>query len=250
MSTSTHPDTAGRRRESLQGLALLAGIVALMWMVEAINSLDHETLDNAGGIIARDPDRLWAIFTAPFLHASFYPHLVDNTIPLVFMGVFIAVRGATRLALVTLIVIVVGGLGTWLISPGNSITVGASGVVFGYATYLFARGLFDRNWVEIVIGVVVAVVWGGALISSLVPQTGVSWQGHASGAVGGVVAAWLLAGRRQPTRGRSRVGSGGGSRDGSGGGSRDGSGGGSRAGSDMPADHRPLHDALDRVLGQ
>jgi membrane associated rhomboid family serine protease len=239
MSTGAKPNPSSnlpaRRRQSVEGLALLAGIVALMWAIEAINSLDHNGLDYGGGIIARDPDRLWAIFTAPFLHASFYPHLVDNTIPLVFMGVFIALRGARRLALVTLIVIVVGGLGTWLISPSNTNTVGASGLVFGYATYLFARGLFDRSWVEVVIGVLVAVVWGGALISSLVPHTGISWQGHASGAVGGVVAAWLLAGRRQPVGWRS-------------GGGR--SGAGSGAGSDVPADHRPLHDALDRALGQ
>lgn len=227
MSVSRRSDVIGRHRQSVEGLALLAAIVAIMWVLEAINSLDDNGLDNAGGIIPRDVDRVWAIFTAPFLHANFYPHLVDNTIPLVFMGVFIAIRGAARLALVTLIVIVIGGLGTWLISPGNSETVGASGVVFGYATYLFARGLFDRNWVEILIGVVVAVVWGGALISSLVPHTGISWQGHASGAVAGVLAAWLLAGRA----------------------ARRGSGdGGDRRSAETPPDHRPLHDALDRAL--
>ena len=87
---------------------------------------------------------MWAIFTAPFLHVSF-AHLIDNTIPFVFMGVIIALRGAARLALVTAIVIVVGGLGTWLIAPAHSVTVGASGVVFGYADYLFTRGLFDRS---------------------------------------------------------------------------------------------------------
>ena len=138
-------DLPERRREPAEGLALLAGIVALMWIVEALNALDGDGLDRAGGIIPRDFDRLWAIFTAPFLHANFYPHLVDNTIPLVFMGVFIALRGAARLLLVTVIVIVIGGLGTWLISPGHTETVGASGIVFGYATYLFARGVFDRT---------------------------------------------------------------------------------------------------------
>ena len=46
--------------------------------------------------------RLWGIFTAPFLHASFQ-HLIANTIPFVFMGVIIALHGAKRLALVTLI---------------------------------------------------------------------------------------------------------------------------------------------------
>jgi len=46
--------------------------------------------------------------------------------------------------------------------------------------------------------VVLCVVWGGALISSLVPRYGISWQGHLCGAIGGVVAAWLLAVRGAP----------------------------------------------------
>jgi membrane associated rhomboid family serine protease len=149
-------------KQAREGLGLLFVMVATMWLVEAINSVDHDALDRAGGIYARNVDRLWAIFTSPFLHANFYPHLVDNTIPLVFMGVIIALRGAKRLALVTLIVIVVGGLGTWLISPSHTggrldYTIGASGLVFGYATYLFARGIFNRNLLELAVGLVVGV---------------------------------------------------------------------------------------------
>jgi membrane associated rhomboid family serine protease len=102
-------------------------------------------------------------------------------------------HGARRLALVTAIVIVLGGLGTWLISPAGSVTVGASGVVFGYAGYLLTRGLFDRSALEVVTGGLVGAIWGGALLASLVPHTGVSWQGHLCGAIAGVVAAWLLA---------------------------------------------------------
>ena len=198
MSTSV---PAKRPRTELQreGIALLTGIVALMWLVEVINTIDSNNLDN-DGIYPRSVGHLWGIFTAPFLHASFQ-HLIANTIPLVFMGLLIALRGATRLALVTLIVIVVGGLGTWLVAPAGSITVGASGLVFGYATYLLTRGVFDRSALELLTGVVVAVIWGGALLASIVPQAGVSWQGHVSGAVGGVVAAWLLAGRRHETPG-------------------------------------------------
>ncbi len=78
--------------------------------------------------------------------------------------------------------------------------MGASGVVFGYATYLFTRGVFDRSWLEILIGIVVAVVWGGALLASVVPHAGVSWQGHVCGAVAGVLAAWLLARPRTSRR--------------------------------------------------
>ena len=170
---------------------MLAGIVAIMWIVEAVNSLDSNQLSRSDGIYARNLDHIWAIFTAPFLHFSFQ-HLIANTVPFVFMGVIIALQGARRLVLVTAIVIVVGGLGTWLIAPSGTDTAGASGVVFGYATYLFARGFFDRSVLEVLTGLVVGVVWGGALLSSVVPHYGVSWQGHVCGAIGGVVAAYLL----------------------------------------------------------
>ena len=188
-------------KQSIEGLILLAGIVALMWLLEAINTLDHNGLNHGGGIQPRNVSDLWDIFTAPFLHVSFQ-HLIDNTVPFVFMGVIIALRGAIRLALVTLIVIVIGGLGTWLIAPGDSSTVGASGVVFGYAAYLFTRGVFNRSLLEILTAVVVGVVWGGALLSSLVPHQGISWQGHACGAIGGFVAAWWLSPGRTGGRGR------------------------------------------------
>lgn len=223
-------------RQSVEGLSLLVGIVAIMWIVEVVNSLDSYRLDQDAGIIPRDVDRVWAIFTSPFLHAG-WQHLIDNTIPFVFMGIIIALRGAAKLALVTLIVIVVGGLGTWLIAPDATNTVGASGVVFGYATYLFTCGLFDRSLLQILTGIIVGAVWGGALLSSIVPHTGVSWQAHVCGAVGGVIAAWLLAGRRNGAR------------------SPDGDGDGGGAGGDPVAGgrgstHRSVHDAIDRALAQ
>lgn len=191
MATSVTRRKGGVQRE---GITLLLAIVAVMWVIEVINSLDHNALDS-DGIYPRNVGRLWGIVTAPFLHASF-GHLIGNTIPFIFMGVIIALRGAARVAVVTAIVALISGVGTWLIAPAGSVTVGASGIVFGYATYLLARGLFDRSWLELLTGIVVGVVWGGALLSSLAPQPNVSWQGHVSGAVGGVIAAWLLARER------------------------------------------------------
>jgi membrane associated rhomboid family serine protease len=183
----------------VEGVRLLAAIVAVMWIVEIINTIDSNRLDH-DGIYARSVSHLWGILTAPFIHASF-AHLIGNTIPFVFLGLIIALRGAARLALVTAIVIVLGGLGTWLISPGGVPTVGASGVVFGYAAYLLARGFFDRSLLEIFTGLVVGVIWGAALLASLVPHhNGVSWQGHLCGAVAGVIAAWLLRRERTKTR--------------------------------------------------
>jgi membrane associated rhomboid family serine protease len=225
-----------RRDEVRSGLLLLLALVAAMWALEAVNSLDHNALSTDGGIRPRNVEHLWAVLTAPFLHANFYPHLLDNTIPLVFMGVIIALRGARRLALVTLIVILVSGIGTWLISPRGTDTFGASGLVFGYATYLLARGLFNRSLLEIAVGLIVGVVWGGVLMASVVPHAGVSWQDHVCGAIGGVIAAWLLSargrvGRRQPSGPEGPPGGGGAGRRGA-----------------VPPGGRELHAALDRAL--
>ncbi len=183
------------RDRHIEGLALLAAMVALMWVVEIINTISGNELDT-DGIYARSISRFWGILSSPFIHASFQ-HLIDNTIPFVFLGVIIAFRGAQRLALVTGFIILIGGLGTWLISPSRSgghavDTIGCSGVVFGYASYLLSRGLFDRNLWELLVGVIVGVVWGAALLSSLVPHSGISWQAHACGGVAGLIVAWRL----------------------------------------------------------
>jgi membrane associated rhomboid family serine protease len=200
MVTAMTTKTPLRQRARLQigGIQLLVVIVVFMWVIEVINSLDNQGLDGDGGIYPHNVGRLWAIFTAPFLHVSFQ-HLESNTIPFVFMGLIIALEGARRLAAATIIIILVAGIGTWVIASGHELVVGASGVVFGYATYLFTRGLFNRSLLELVVGGVVGLFWGGALLTSIVPHYGISWQDHVAGAVGGVVAAALLARDRKPS---------------------------------------------------
>jgi membrane associated rhomboid family serine protease len=198
------PRRAARWEIQRGGIELLFGIVALMWLVEIVNWIDGYGLSH-DGIYSRSVSHLWGIFTAPFIHENFAPHLLDNTIPFAVMGVFIALRGARQLAIVTAIVILLGGLGTWLIGPAHVSTIGASGVVFGYATYLLIRGLFNRSLLELIIGGVVGAIFGGALLSSLVPHTGVSWQGHLCGGLAGVVAAYVLA-RQDSRRTRRTVG--------------------------------------------
>jgi membrane associated rhomboid family serine protease len=186
--TDTARDTRDSRRTAIY---IVIALVALMWVLEVADvALDHR-LDRYG-IEPRDPDGLDGVIAAPFLHVGF-GHLIANTIPFVVMGVVIAFEGPLRLLGVTAIVVVVSGLGTWLVAPENTIHLGASGVVFGYATYLIARGVFNRHAGELAIGVGVAVIWGGALLGGLEPQRGISWQGHLFGALGGLLAAWALA---------------------------------------------------------
>jgi membrane associated rhomboid family serine protease len=181
-----------------RALQLLLAMVLLMWGLEVVDTaLDHR-LDQYG-IEPREVDGLDGVVAAPFLHVGF-GHLAANTVPFVAMGLVIALEGPLRLLGVTAITAVVSGLGTWLIAPADTIHLGASGVVFGYASYLIARGLFNRRVAEIAIGVVVALLWGGALLAGLEPQQGISWQGHLFGAIGGVVAARMLSEARPAGR--------------------------------------------------
>ncbi len=176
-------------------LLLVVAMVGLMWVLEIVDIAADHRLDNYG-IHPRDVNGLAEILSAPFLHAGF-GHLISNTVPFLAMGAAIALGGLFRVALVTLIVAVISGFGTWLIAGANSIHLGASGVVFGYATYLVSRGIFSKRLSELAIGVVVVAVWGIGLLQGLLPQERISWQAHLFGAVGGVVAASVLARRRE-----------------------------------------------------
>ena len=172
-------------------MQVVLALLAAMWVLEVVDvALDHR-LDQYG-IEPRDPDGLVGVVAAPFLHADF-GHLIANTIPFVTLGIIIGLQGVARVVAVTGIVLLVSGLGTWLVAPDNSIHIGASGIVFGYAAYLLARGIFNRDLIEIAIGLGVVAIWGTALLGGLLPQDGVSWQGHFFGAVGGVLAARVFA---------------------------------------------------------
>jgi len=171
------------------GFLLVAALVALMWAVEIVDLVAGD-LDSAG-IRPREPEGLVGVVLSPFLHGGF-GHLIGNTIPFLMLGAAIALGGLARVATVAAIVTVVGGLGTWLTAPDGTVHIGASGLVFGFAAYLVARGVYSRRPLHLVGGLVVLAIYGSTLLFGLVPTPGVSWKGHLFGAIGGLLAARLL----------------------------------------------------------
>jgi membrane associated rhomboid family serine protease len=182
-----------QRDDRVRGLMLVGLMAAVMWAVEIVDVVAGD-LDSAG-IRPRNVDGLVGIVAAPFLHGGF-GHLFGNTIPFLVLGGVIALSGLARVAAVTVIVALVGGLGVWLVAPASTLHIGASGIVFGFITYLIARGVWSRRALHLAVGVIVLFVYGGTLAFGFVPTPGVSWQGHAFGALGGILAAWLLDRRR------------------------------------------------------
>ncbi len=185
-------------------LIVVGSFGALLVLIEVVNSAVSTATSNRlateFGIVPRTWHGLIGIVTAPLLHGS-WSHLLSNLVPLLIFGFLIMLGSVRQFIAVTALVWLVSGLGVWLISPSNSVTVGASGIVFGWLAYLVARGIFTRSFAQIVLGVVLVVIWGSLFWTGIVKVavadiTGVvtiSWQAHLFGAIGGVLAAYLVA---------------------------------------------------------
>lgn len=181
-------------REFQAQVLILGGLVALAWGIEALDVVLNGALD-VFGIVPRTQIGLRGILFAPFLHGNF-AHLMGNTLPFVALGWLTMLRRTSDFFVVTAIAAIVGGFGTWLFgSPGTHI--GASGVVFGYLGFLLGRGYFERSFMAIAFAVITGMFYGGLLWGVLPIQSGISWEGHLFGLIGGVVAAWLLSDRRR-----------------------------------------------------
>jgi membrane associated rhomboid family serine protease len=186
-------DHRGRGARWTAPLVPVVVMAALMWAAELADLALDGRLDRFG-IRPRRLDGLDGVVLAPFLHDGL-GHLVTNTVPFLLLGGAIALGNLGRFLQVTLIVGLLGGLGTWLIGGSGTLHLGASGLVFGYVTYLVSRGLFAKKLSYVLGGLVTLMVYGGVLWG-LLPRPGISWQGHLCGAAAGVLAAWILHGER------------------------------------------------------
>jgi membrane associated rhomboid family serine protease len=182
---------AARHRSSAgQAVMVMAIFVGLLWLVQISDQLASYPLLRYG-IFPRSVGRIEDIASAPFIHAN-YSHLIGNTLPLLVLGFLVALGGLRRFFAVTVLVIVVSGLGVWLTAPSGSDTVGVSGVIFGYLGYLVTRGFVERRLVDLFIAIIVGVLYWSIVPDLLPGHPGVSWQGHLFGLLGGVLAAFLL----------------------------------------------------------
>lgn len=188
---------APRTRHPLRtALTTWGALIALLWAV-LITDLFLPAHLTAHGITPRTLDGLLpGILAAPFLHAD-PAHLAANTIPLAVMGVIAALRDRPGMWTALAVALVVSGLGVWLISPPNTVTVGASGVVFGLFGYLLARGLFMRRLGDFLIALLVFLVYGSLIWGVLPTSPFVSWQAHLFGFAGGILAAIAVARARR-----------------------------------------------------
>ena len=174
-------------RKELRGVLVFVGIV---WCVFVVGLVLPFSI-NSCGVTPRSIIGLVGVPLMPFLHADL-KHLLSNTVPLTILLLLLAGSKANSWTIVAFIVFMSGAM-LWLF--GRPAThVGASGLIFGLIAFLLASGILERRIVPLVISIVVGFLYGGTLLSGIVPDLGshISWEGHLFGAIAGGLAAGLM----------------------------------------------------------
>jgi membrane associated rhomboid family serine protease len=173
--------------------------VAVLWAVFALNvALDIDP--DVSGIRPRLWEGLPGIVFAPLVHGGF-EHLVSNTPPLVVLITAMVFLYPSATPRVLPAVWLVPGVFVWLFGR-ESVHFGASGLVYGLASYVFVAGVLRRDRRAIAAALAVWFLYGSLVWGVLPAPTGVSWETHLSAAVVGVVLAVALRRRDVPPRKR------------------------------------------------
>ena len=161
--------------------------VIALWAVEMLNMiLNHELA--RWGILPRQLSGLAGIPLSPFIHGNIY-HAVSNTIPLLMLGLLVALDGAGRYLKLSACIVFGGGLLIWL-AGRTAYHIGASSLVFGFFGYLLAKGLFHRDFRSILIALAVVFLYGGLVYGLLPLAAHISFEGHLFGFVAGALYAY------------------------------------------------------------
>ena len=142
------------------------------------------------GVLPRNMSGIIGIFTYPLIHGDF-SHLISNTAPLIILGIGVFYFYPKVAYRVFAIIYLGSGLLVWIFAR-EVYHIGASGIVYGFVSFLFFSGLFRKDNGSIALALVVIFLYGGLIWGVLPIQKGVSWEAHLSGAVAGVVSAFIF----------------------------------------------------------
>lgn len=164
--------------------ALAVVVLWSIWLIDHGLELDLPRF----GLYPREARGLWGVLTAPLLHGD-WEHVFNNSMAVLMLGwclMYFYPRLAGRVVLITWLV---GGLGVWLMGRAGAPHVGASGVVYGMAAFLFTSGLLRGQRTLMALALLVAFLYGSLVWGIFPLVTGMSWESHLMGAFVGLALA-------------------------------------------------------------
>ena len=161
-------------------------LILVIWLIKIFEVVFDFSLSHLG-VFPRKEEGLIGIITSPFIHGD-WKHLFSNTIPLFVLttGVIYFYRKISFK--VILLVILLTGMCVWL-GGRPSYHIGASGVVYGTASFLFFSGIFRKNRQLLAVSLLTVFLYGGLIWGVLPTTENISWEGHLFGLVTGLALA-------------------------------------------------------------
>ena len=142
------------------------------------------------GLYPRTLKGSMGILTSPFIHSGF-SHLWSNTAPMAVLLFFLSLFYNQWSSKILILGILLTGLLTWTIGR-DSYHIGASGVVYFLASFIFFKGIFLNNYRQIAASLIVVFLYGSLVWYMLPIKPNMSWEGHLSGAIAGLILATVM----------------------------------------------------------
>jgi len=180
------------RKKFFGSLAIPALLVTLMWVVKVTEAVIGIDLGR-WGLVPHSAQDLLGVLTMPFLHGS-WEHLMTNSVSFLVLGTALYYCYPTLANRVMVITYLASGLLTWCIGSPGSTHIGASALIYGLNLFLIVSGFIRGNRMLIVISLIMVFLYGGfiwGMIPTFAILQHISWEGHLSGAIVGVVLAFL-----------------------------------------------------------
>jgi membrane associated rhomboid family serine protease len=184
------PEAQALARRHLHFSAFVPGIlVVVLWLIHALAWALGSDWSHLG-VFPRSWSMLWHVFSAPLIHGD-WAHLAANSLPLFVLG-FLLLYSYRKVAFPTLLMVwILSGLGVWMIGR-PAWHIGASGLVFGINFFLFFSGIFRMDLRSLALSLLVAFAYGGMVWGVFPTDPQISFEAHASGALVGMLAAYLF----------------------------------------------------------
>ncbi len=165
--------------------------VSLLWFVKALELAGGESFSRFG-IFPRTSKGIIGVLTGPLIHGDIL-HLLSNSLPLIILGVMMFYFYHRIAIKLFLWIYLTTGLLIWLFAR-NTYHIGASGVVYGMASYLFFSGIFRRSNQLMIVSSVIILLYGGMLYGMFPDfvESNVSWESHLLGGLSGIVLAFFF----------------------------------------------------------
>ena len=181
--------SASKKKKILKTFAIPLIFPILLWIIHIAALIADFDLYRMG-LLPRSAAGLLGIVTAPLIHGDF-SHLISNTFPLIVLGWIIIFFYPKISYFLFIIIYLITGLLVWIFAR-QVYHIGASGIVYGFVSFLFFSGLFIKDNTSIALALIITFLYGGIVWGMLPGMKGISWESHLLGAVTGLVAAFLF----------------------------------------------------------